>query len=544
MNQEGDLVATQRDSCPECGSGHVETVEAKSFRLAITPDRRCLACGAVWRPPANPWLLLAGGVVLLALGGWKLYGAYSQGASVANIDVMAYPIGIITLMIGVWLTWLSFQGRRQAQAEPTLLRSGAELPSREQQVPGSTRRPTRDQSRARTQRRLGKWGMWLSLGFVLLIIVTGSAPKDKYGRPMKLRGRFLWVEDPNVPMPQQSDPANPSFDHIRKFLEASKRSAGESKTKVTNTPSAAKGGVPNKIAPGPSPSLSGSLPKPDGANETCPPGLSWWELIKTAETPSAHGKEPRIQVPRQPMKPSGRGILVCRKAKENLAVAQPHGAGACIALSPNGSGPIQILDGWPIPRRPRRFRPACGWLCSPWNGFRSQLLLQNRFVDGFIAVRCAQRLDNLWRGLLGKEPYRTVRHDEVGSLTPRRSAKTFRGTVDSESRITIRSRFCPGLEIGGNFPDHQCVCRPVLHIAQRRNPVAFQQASIPRVVTHSVAILIAKYRWDEIRIQKQRNKFPGLGLIVRVVPELTPVNFQIIPRLRQELSGPTLFWLI
>jgi hypothetical protein len=65
-------------SCPQCGSHLVEIVEAKSFQLSITHDHQCLACGAVWRPATAPWLCLGGGVVLCALGGWKLAEHISQ----------------------------------------------------------------------------------------------------------------------------------------------------------------------------------------------------------------------------------------------------------------------------------------------------------------------------------------------------------------------------------------------------------------------------------------------------------------------------------
>ena len=223
------------EQCPACESHSVETIEPRSFRLVIIHDRKCLACGAVWRPPASPWLLLAGGLVLFALGGWTLYGGTLHWVSFADANGMAIAIGIVAIMIGIWLAWLWFRSQQQAHASPTLLQSGDQLP-----LP----RDVETRKRQRTERPTRNWweSRWAQLGYVAVVafvFLVGNPPKDDQGRPKQLEryGPSLrWAEDPSVPSPQQSKPSNPSFDNIRKILEASKKPEGESKPDTATDP--------------------------------------------------------------------------------------------------------------------------------------------------------------------------------------------------------------------------------------------------------------------------------------------------------------------
>ena len=163
-------------------------------------------------------MFLVGGVVLFTLGGWTLYVAISRAVVVADVDLLAILIGSVALLIGVWLAWIGFRSRKQPHAEPILVQASGEshpTPNVSTATPTRRARPTR----SRLEKWLDKWGMLVYAGIVVLLLATGSGPKDEHGRPKILRGRFFWREDPSP----VGKPVNPLLDKMRGAREASKR---------------------------------------------------------------------------------------------------------------------------------------------------------------------------------------------------------------------------------------------------------------------------------------------------------------------------------
>jgi hypothetical protein len=150
----------------------------------------------------------------LVLGSWKLYEALFSDA---QSDPMALPLGLGAMAVSAGLSWIGVRTVLLSPPEPKFSNPEAVTQS---QMSAKRKRVTKDRpTRSWLETR---WGQWVCAVIIGIVFLVGDAPKDRYGRPMKLRVRGgvpIWVENHSAPMPKRSNPLNPSFDNIRKELD-------------------------------------------------------------------------------------------------------------------------------------------------------------------------------------------------------------------------------------------------------------------------------------------------------------------------------------